>query len=166
MFAAVRLRAGWLAVGTALGLAGCAAMPTLPQIDLAMPTLPGFGPPPISAAMEPVPLGPVAESRVRRAAGVRICGAGWRVQCEARLLRAVEARHDRHDAPATGRHIDAASEISGERDAQRRRRNDDAGIVRHGRWAPGRCEARAIIGIGGARQRNAGMGADGEVRAG
>ncbi len=64
MFAAVRLRAGWLAVGTALGLAGCAAMPTLPQIDLAMPTLPGFGPPPISAAMEPVPLGPVAESRV------------------------------------------------------------------------------------------------------
>lgn len=64
MLAAERLRAGWLAVGTALGLAGCSAMPTLPQIDLAMPTLPGFGPPPISAAMEPMPLGPVEASRV------------------------------------------------------------------------------------------------------
>lgn len=64
MLAAVRLRAGWLTVGTALGLAGCSALPTLPQMDLAMPTLPGFGPPTISAAMEPVPLGPVEASSV------------------------------------------------------------------------------------------------------
>ena len=64
MFAAVRLRAGWLAVGTALGLAGCSALPTLPQIELAMPTLPGFGPPAVSPAMEPVPLGPVEASRI------------------------------------------------------------------------------------------------------
>lgn len=59
MLAAERLRAGWLAVGTALGLAGCSAMPTLPQIELAMPTLPGFGAPAVSPAMEPAPLGPV-----------------------------------------------------------------------------------------------------------
>lgn len=64
MLAAVRLRAGWLTVGTALGLAGCSAMPTLPQIGLAMPTLPGFGPQAISAAMEPVPLGPADPSAV------------------------------------------------------------------------------------------------------
>lgn len=64
MLAAERLRAGWLAVGTALGLAGCSAMPTLPQIELAMPTLPGFGPPAVSPAMEPVPLGPVDASAI------------------------------------------------------------------------------------------------------
>ncbi len=58
MLAAERLRAGWLAVGTALGLAGCSAMPGLPQIDLGMPALAGFGAPAVTAAMEPVPLGP------------------------------------------------------------------------------------------------------------
>lgn len=65
MFAAVRLRAGWLAVGTALGLAGCSGGPIpLPQIPLAMPSLPGFGPPAVTPAMEPVPLGPVEASAV------------------------------------------------------------------------------------------------------
>ena len=62
MLAAERLRAGWLAVGTALGLAGCSAMPGLPQIDLAMPSLPGFGAPQVTPAMEPAPLGPVDAS--------------------------------------------------------------------------------------------------------
>lgn len=55
MFAAVRSGAGWLLVGTALGLAGCAAIP-LPDIDIPMPSLPGFGPKEIPAEMEPVPL--------------------------------------------------------------------------------------------------------------
>lgn len=58
MFAAVRSRAGWLTVGTALGLAGCSAMP-IPMPDISLPTLPGFGPPTMSAAMEPVPLAPL-----------------------------------------------------------------------------------------------------------
>lgn len=58
MFAAVRSRAGWLTIGTALGLAGCSAIP-LPQISIPMPSLPGFGPPEIPAAMEPVPLQPL-----------------------------------------------------------------------------------------------------------
>lgn len=55
MFAAVRSGAGWLLVGTALGLAGCSAIP-LPDIDIPVPSLPGFGPREIPAAMEPVPL--------------------------------------------------------------------------------------------------------------
>jgi len=60
MLAAVRSRAGWLTVGTALGLAGCSAMPIpMPDIALPMPSLPGFGPQPLSAAMEPVPLAPL-----------------------------------------------------------------------------------------------------------
>ena len=58
MFAAVRSRAGWLTVGTALGLAGCSAMP-IPMPDISLPTLPGFGPSTMSAAMEPVPLAPL-----------------------------------------------------------------------------------------------------------
>lgn len=58
MFAAVRSGAGWLLVGTALGLAGCAAIP-LPDIPIGMPSLPGFGPPKIAAEMEPKPLGPL-----------------------------------------------------------------------------------------------------------
>lgn len=64
MLAAERLRAGWLAVGTALGLGGCSSMPTLPQIDLAMPSLPGFGAPAVTPAMEPVPLGPAPATPV------------------------------------------------------------------------------------------------------
>lgn len=65
MIAAIRLRAGWLAVGTALGLGGCSGGPIpLPQIPLAMPSLPGFGPPAVTPAMEPVPLGPVEASAV------------------------------------------------------------------------------------------------------
>lgn len=61
MFAAVRSRAGWLTIGTALGLAGCSAMPiSMPEISL--PTLPGFAPPTLSAAMEPVPLTPLEAS--------------------------------------------------------------------------------------------------------
>lgn len=61
MFAAVRSRAGWLTIGTALGLAGCSAMPiSMPEI--ALPTLPGFAPPTMSAAMEPVPLAPLDAS--------------------------------------------------------------------------------------------------------
>lgn len=63
MFAAVRSRAGWLTVGTALGLAGCSAMPiSMPEISLPMPSLPGFGPSTMSAAMEPVPLAPLDAS--------------------------------------------------------------------------------------------------------
>jgi protein TonB len=58
MFAAVRSGAGWLLIGTALGLAGCSAIP-LPDISIPMPTLPGFGPPEIPAAMEPTPLAPL-----------------------------------------------------------------------------------------------------------
>lgn len=58
MFAAVRSGAGWLLVGTALGLAGCAAIP-LPDISLPVPGLPGFGPKEVSAAMEPKPLAPL-----------------------------------------------------------------------------------------------------------
>jgi len=58
MFAAVRSGAGWLLVGTALGLAGCSAIP-LPDIPIGMPALPGFGPPKIAAEMEPRPLAPL-----------------------------------------------------------------------------------------------------------
>jgi TonB family protein len=55
MFAAVRSGAGWLLIGTALGLAGCSAIP-LPDIAIPMPALPGFGPREIPPEMEPIPL--------------------------------------------------------------------------------------------------------------
>ena len=48
--------AGWLVVGT-VWLAGCSAIPIpLTDMSIPMPSLPGFGQPQVTAAMEPVPL--------------------------------------------------------------------------------------------------------------
>ncbi len=58
MLAAVRSGAGWLLVGTALGVAGCSAIP-LPDIPIGIPALPGFGPATLAAELEPKPLAPL-----------------------------------------------------------------------------------------------------------
>ncbi len=49
-----------------MGFAGCSAIP-LPDISIPMPTLPGFGPPEIPAAMEPRPLAPLETSAAQPA---------------------------------------------------------------------------------------------------
>jgi TonB family protein len=98
MLAAVRLRAGWLTVGTALGLAGCSASPiSLPEISLAMPALPGFGQREVTPAMEPVPIAPAAASVIPvKATSAPMSGANERpaffVQWEADGMKGMTRR--------------------------------------------------------------------------
>ena len=71
MRAAYRSGAGWLFVGSVVWLAGCSAIPIpLTDISIPVPSLPGFGEPAVTAAMEPTPLSavPAAETAAPAAA--------------------------------------------------------------------------------------------------